>query len=217
MHVNSLILLAFLCLSLATPSESKGRTPLSPKEAAQAMLQQPKFLINLNELALEKSNNHIIGREPEIAQVINALKQPSHEGTVLVGDSDIDKIFIVEALAYMLANDTMPELEGREIFVLDAGSMWESVGNVQQLLERFNNALKFIAADPGKRILFIDDIHQLLGTSSSPPITDIMKPYLESGDLQLIGATTHEGYEGSQNRAALDRLSRIDIDPPSVE
>ena len=187
---------------------------------------QPDFLTNLNELALEKDSNPIIGRKKELAQVANALRRKGMKGTVLVGDAGVGKTAIVEGLAYLLANDELPELEGREIFSLDVGSMWGHPDNkwVGQLHKRVNDALKFIAAEPDKRILFIDEIHQLLGggqvsSSGSPPITDILKPYLGRGEIQLIGATTHDEYQRiiEGDRAMVDRLLRIDIDEPSAK
>ena len=187
---------------------------------------QPDFLTNLNELALKKDSNPIIGRKKELAQVSGALRRKAMKGTVLVGDAGVGKTAIVEGLAYLLANDELPELEGREIFSLDVGSMWGHPDNkwVGQLQKRVNDALKFITAEPDKRILFIDEIHQLLGggqvsSSGSPPITDILKPYLGRGDMQLIGATTHDEYQRiiEGDRAMVDRLLRIDINEPSAK
>ena len=187
---------------------------------------QPDFLTNLNAPAGDKTRNPIIGRQQELAQVTNALRRKGMRGTVLVGDAGVGKTALVEGLAYMLANDELPELAGREIYALDVGSMWGHPENkyVGQLHSRVNDALKFIAADPDKRILFIDEIHQLLGggfvsNMGSPPITDILKPYLGRGDIQLIGTTTHDEYQRiiAGDRAIVDRLLRIDIDEPSAE
>lgn len=187
---------------------------------------QPDFLTNLNELARGKDSNPIIGRKQELSQVSNALRRKGMRGTVLVGDAGVGKTALVEGLAYLLANGELPELAGREIYALNVGSMWGHPDNryVGQLQKRVNEALEFIAAEPDKRILFIDEIHQLLGggqvsTSGSPPITDILKSHLGRGDIQLIGATTHDEYQRivEGDRAIVDRLLRIDIDEPSAE
>ena len=187
---------------------------------------QPDFLTNLNELARQKNNNPLIGREAELTQVVNALRRKGMKGTVLVGDPGVGKTAIIEGLSYLLANDALPELAGREIYSLNVGSMWGDKESkyVGQLQRRFNEALEFIAAAPDKRILFIDEIHQLLGggqisTSSSPPITDLFKPFLGRGDIMLIGATTHDEHQDiiEGDRAIVDRLLRIDIDEPSHE
>ena len=187
---------------------------------------QPDFLTSLNELARQKKNNPIIGREKELKQVANALRRKGMRGTLLVGDPGVGKTAIVEGLAYLLANDELPELAGREIYSLDVGSMWGHKESkfVGQLQKRVNDALKFIAAEPDKRILFIDEIHQLLGGGfvsdrGSPPITDMLKPYLGRGEIQLIGATTHDEFQRiiEGDLAIVDRLLRIDINEPSTE
>lgn len=200
-------------------------TERSRSEEAQDS-NQPDFLTNLTTLARTKDSNPIIGREQEIAQVSNALRRKGMRGTVLVGDAGVGKTALIEGLAYLLAKGELPELAGREIYALNVGSMWGHSDNryVGQLQKRVNEALEFIAAEPDKRILFIDEIHQLLGggqvsTSGSPPITDILKSHLGRGDIQLIGATTHDEYQRivEGDRAIVDRLLRIDIDEPSAE
>ena len=187
--------------------------------------EQLDYLKNLTALAEDKDHNPFYGREREIEQVSNALRRKNMRGVVLVGEPGVGKTAIVEALAYMVAKDKMPKLAGREIFSLDVNSMWGHGDNMWlgQLHKRVNNALKFIVAEPDKRILFIDEIHQLLGgravAMSSPPITDILKPYLGRGDMMLIGATTYDEYQQiiEGDRAIVDRLLRIDIEPPSAE
>ena len=185
----------------------------------------PDYLTNLNKQARE-NNNPLIGREQELTQVINALKRKGMKGTVLVGDPGVGKTALVKGLAYLLANDELPELAGREIYSLDVNSMWghKESKYVGQLQKRFNDVFKFITAAPDKRILFIDEIHSLLGggqvsASGSPPITDLFKPYLGNGDILVIGATTHDEYQRiiEGDRAIVDRLLRIDIDEPSDE
>ena len=209
-----------------TQQDKKNRDSQAKTYTTTKSAEQPDFLTNLNELARDTERNPMIGRQQELAQVTNALRRKGMKGTVLVGDAGVGKTAMVEGLAYLLANDELPELAGREIFSLDVGSMWGHQENkyVGQLHTRVNNALKFIAAEPDQRILFIDEIHQLLGggqvsESGSPPITDILKPYLGRGDMQLIGTTTHDEYQRiiEGDRAIVDRLLRIDIDEPSAE
>ena len=207
--------------------EAEGQTQIEQQERNKTQnTEQPDYLKNLNELAREQDSNPIIGRVQEMQQLTYALKRKGMKGTVLVGEAGVGKTALVKGLAYLLAHDKLPELAGREVFSLDVGSMWghEDSKWVGQLHKRVNDALKFIAAAPEKRILFIDEVHQLLGgrsvsASSSPPITDILKPYLGSGDIQLIGATTHDEYQSiiEGDRAIVDRLLRIDIEEPSAE
>ena len=186
---------------------------------------QPDYLLNLTEEALTQNRPVFIGRKQELEQVVNSLKRKGMRGTLLVGDPGVGKTAIVEELAHMLANGELPELAGREIFALDVGSMWghESNQYVGQLHKRVNDALKFIAEEPDKRILFVDEIHQLLGgghvsrEGSSPPITDVFKPFL-GRNMQLIGLTTYDELNIiAKDRAIVDRLLRIDIDEPSTE
>ena len=187
---------------------------------------QPEYLTNLTEEARKQTSNPVIGRKQETEQVLNTLKRKFMRGAVLVGDPGVGKTELIKGIAYMLANDELPEFAGMEIYSLDIGSMWGSAESkwVGQLHKRVNAALKFIAADPDKRILFIDEVHQLLGggqisARGSPPITDIIKPYLGSGDIKLIGTTTHDEYQRvvEADRAIVDRLLRVDLDEPSSE
>ena len=187
---------------------------------------QPEYLTNLTEEARKQTSNPVIGRKQETEQVLNTLKRKFMRGAVLVGDAGVGKTELIKGIAYMLANDELPEFAGMEIYSLDIGSMWGSTESkwVGQLHKRVNAALKFIAADPDKRILFIDEVHQLLGggqisARGSPPITDIIKPYLGSGEIKLIGITTHDEYQSvvEADRAIVDRLLRVDIDEPSSE
>ena len=206
--------------STSSSNDNYGNNTSSEKK-----LEQPDYLSNLTEQARTKNNPPFIGREQELEQVVNSLRRKGMRGTVLVGDPGVGKTAIVEALAHMLAKGELPELADREIFALDVGTMWGHEKNqyVGQLHKRVNDALKFIAAEPEKRILFIDEIHQLLSgryvsTSGSPPITDVFKPFL-GRDMQLIGLTTHDEYQRiiEGDRAIVDRLLRIDIDEPSNE
>ena len=187
---------------------------------------RPDYLVNLNE-TMRDNDGLMIGREREIERITNALKRKGMKGIVLVGEPGVGKTAIVEELARRIVEGSLPKLADREIFVLDVGSMWgaEESKYVGQVHKRVNDALQFIAAKPNERVLFIDEIHQLLGggrvtmEGSAPPITDIFKPALARGDLCCIGATTHEEYQTyiEKDRAIKDRLLRIDIDEPSVE
>ncbi len=187
---------------------------------------RPDYLVNLNE-QVQGNDGLIIGREREIEQITNALRRKGMKGIVLVGDPGVGKTAIVEGLARKIVDGNLPELADREIFSLDVVSLWgaDESKYVGQLHKRVNHALQFVEAKPEERILFIDEIHQLLGGGhvsmerSAPPITDILKPALARGDLCCIGATTHEEYQTyiEKDRAIKDRLLRIDIDEPLAE
>ena len=186
---------------------------------------RPDYLLSLNE---QVSNRDVlmIGRELEIEQIINALRRKSVRSIVLVGGPGVGKTAIVEGLARKIADNSLPELAEREIFALDVGLMWGSEESkwVGQLHKRLNHALQFIEAKPEERILFIDEIHQLLGgghvsmEGSSPPLTDIFKSAL-ARNVCCIGTTTHEEFQNyiERDKAIKDRLLRIDIDESSLE
>ena len=188
---------------------------------------QPEFLTNLNELALSKEHNPLIGRQQELAKVSSALRRKGMRGTVLVGDAGVGKTALIEGLAYLLANDALPELAGREIYSLDVGSMWGQPENkfVGQLHKHLNDALKFIAAQPDKRVLFIDEIHQSArrrGKSQVvvhlrlPTFSSLISVVAICNSLEQPPTTSIQGIiEG--DRAIVDRLLRIDIDEPSSE
>ncbi len=186
---------------------------------------RPEYLVNANDIVRDH-DGPIIGREQEIDQIARALKLKDIKGIVLVGDPGVGKTAVVRELARRIADGELPELADREIFALDANDIWSShesrwLGQVQN---RLKNATDFIEAKPAERILFIDEIHQLLRSGaigmndSTPPLTMGFKKTLERG-MCCIGATTHDEYQKiiEKDQAIIGRFLRIDINEPSTE
>ena len=184
------------------------------------------YLVNMNKSVSEK-DDPLVGREREIEKIVEAFSHKGKKSVVLVGEPGVGKTAIVKGLAQMIVAGDLPGLTDREVLALDVGTMWGAEENkfVGQLHKRVNAALKFAEAQPEQRILFIDEIHQLLGGGSvtmeqgSPPISDIFKPALAGDKLCCIGATTIEEYDKyiDRDRAIKDRLLRIDIAEPSTD
>ena len=186
-----------------------------------------EHLVNLNE---RRDLEPVIGREREINGIKTALKLKDRKLVVLIGEPGVGKTAIVEGLVRRIVTGELPELAGREIFSLNVGEMWGEERNmfVGQLQGHVSDVLKFVAAKPEQRILFIDEIHQLIGggqTSHSEDggygslrITDIFKS-MGSGNLCCIGTTTHDEYQAyiERDTAIKDRLYPIYIDEPSPE
>ena len=189
-------------------------------------IQPEDYLVNLNKSMSEK-DDPLIGREQEIDKIAAALNRKGMKSVVLVGEPGVGKTAIVKGLVQRIVAGELPEFAEREVFSLDIGTMWGAEDNkyVGQLHGRVNAALKFAQEKPEQRILFIDEIHSLLGGGhpsidrGSPPIADLFKPALGSDNLCCIGATTIEEYNKyiDRDRAVKERLLRIDIKEPATD
>ncbi len=182
----------------------------------------PEFLVNLNELAEKGKLDPVIGRSKEIRAVMEILGRRGKNNPVLVGPAGVGKTAIVEGLAEMIVKGKVPEiLRSKTVYSLDMGQLMAGTKFRGEFEERMQKMLKFIKGQNGEAILFIDEIHQLVGagrTDGAMDAANLLKPALARGDLHCIGATTADEYQKYILKdSALDRRFRnVPVDAPSV-
>ena len=185
--------------------------------------ERPSFLIDLNQKATEGKLDPVIGREREIRSVMEILGRRRKNNPVLTGAAGVGKTAIVEGLADAIVKENVPDiLQGKTIYALDMGLLMAGTKFQGEFEDRIQRLLKFIQDKAGQGLLFIDEIHQLVGagkTSGAMDAANLLKPALARGDLHCIGATTHEEYQKYiLGDSALDRRFRsIFIESPSKE
>lgn len=183
----------------------------------------PSFLINLNDLARDGKLDPVIGRKKEIRSMIEILGRRSKNNPILVGPAGVGKTAVVEGLAEAIVRGEVPPvLKDKTIYTLDLGALTAGTKFRGDFEERIQTLLKFVKEKKGEMILFIDEIHQLIGagrTDGAMDAANLLKPALARGDLACIGATTSDEYQKYiQNDAALERRFRqVPIDEPSAE
>ncbi|MDO9183317.1 MAG: AAA family ATPase, partial [Bacteriovorax sp.] len=192
-------------------------------ENAEGVLEMPSFLINLNELAESGKLDPVIGRSKEIRAVMEILGRRGKNNPVLVGPAGVGKTAIVEGLADAIVKGRVPEvLKDKIVYSLDLGSLMAGTKYRGEFEERLQALLKFIKAQNGLGILFIDELHQLVGagrTDGAMDAANLLKPALARGELHCIGSTTPEEYQKYiLSDQALDRRFRnVPVDEPSKE
>lgn len=183
----------------------------------------PNFLINLNELATAGKLDPVIGRSKEIRAVMEILGRRSKNNPVLVGSAGVGKTAIVEGLAEQIVKGAVPDvLRGKTVYSLEMGSLMAGTKYRGDFEERIQNLLKFIKSQNGQAILFIDEIHQLIGagrTDGAMDAANLLKPALARGELHCIGATTQDEYQKYILKdPALERRFRpVPVNEPSKE
>lgn len=192
-------------------------------ENAEGVEEMPSFLVNLNELAESGKLDPVIGRSKEIRAVMEILGRRSKNNPVLVGPAGVGKTAIVEGLADAIVKGKVPDvLEGKTVYSLDLGSLMAGTKYRGEFEERLQSLLKFIKGQNGQAILFIDELHQLVGagrTDGAMDAANLLKPALARGELHCIGATTTDEYQKYiLSDSALDRRFRsVPVDEPSKE
>jgi len=183
----------------------------------------PSFLVNLNELADEGKLDPVIGRDKEIRAVMEILGRRGKNNPVLVGPAGVGKTAIVEGLAHAILNGKVPDvLQGKTVYSLDMGALMAGTKYRGEFEERLQSLIKFLKTKAGECILFIDEMHQLVGagkTDGAMDAANLLKPALARGELNCIGATTQEEYRKYiLGDAALDRRFRpVPVNEPSIE
>ncbi len=192
-------------------------------ENADGVTEKPIFLINLNELAEAGKLDPVIGRSKEIRAVMEILGRRNKNNPVLVGPAGVGKTAIVEGLAGEIVRGQVPDvLQGKTVYSLEMGALMAGTKYRGEFEERIQTLLKFIKEQNGQAILFIDELHQLVGagrTDGAMDAANLLKPALARGELHCIGATTPEEYQKYiLNDSALDRRFRsVPVDEPSPE
>ncbi len=183
----------------------------------------PDFLLNLNDLAKAGKLDPVIGRTKEIRSVMEILGRRSKNNPVLVGSAGVGKTAIVEGLADQIVKGKVPDvLKEKTVYSLDMGQLMAGTKYRGDFEEKLQNLLKFIKSKAGEAILFIDEIHQLVGagrTDGAMDAANLLKPALARGDLHCIGATTPEEFQKYiLGDAALERRFRsVPVNEPGKE
>jgi ATP-dependent Clp protease ATP-binding subunit ClpB len=173
----------------------------------------PTFLVNLNELAEEGKLDPVIGRTKEIRAVMEILGRRGKNNPVLVGPAGVGKTAIVEGLANEIVKGQVPDLlKGKTVYTMELGSLIAGTKFRGEFEERIQNLLKFAKNGAGQYIIFIDEIHQLVGagkTDGAMDAANLLKPALARGELHCIGATTDDEFQKYiLNDPALERRFR---------
>jgi ATP-dependent Clp protease ATP-binding subunit ClpB len=185
--------------------------------------EQPDYLINLNEMAENGKLDPVIGRSKEIRAVMEILGRRNKNNPVLVGPAGVGKTAIVEGLAEAIVKKEVPEvLEDKTVYSLNLGSLMAGTKFRGEFEERLKTLIEFIKNKNGQAILFIDEIHQLVGagkTDGAMDAANLLKPALARGELNCIGATTYDEYQKYiLGDSALDRRFRsVPVNEPSRE
>lgn len=183
-----------------------------------------KYARNLNDEAKNNRIDPIIGRDEEIRRVIEIISRKTKNNPVLIGEPGVGKTAIVEGLAMRIVNNDVPiNLKDKEIYELSLPSLIAGASFQGQFEQRLNAIIKQVQDSKGKIILFIDEVHQLVGTgknaNSGMDAANIFKPMMARGDIKIIGATTLNEYrEYIEKDAALERrMQKVYVKEPNKE
>ncbi len=182
-----------------------------------------KFGINLNEHAETGKLDPIIGRDEEIRRVLHILSRRKKNNPLLVGEAGVGKTAIVEGIAWRIVKGDVPEnLKTKKIYTLDIAGLIAGAKYKGEFEERLKSVIKEVTNSDGDIILFVDEIHTLIGAGGGQGAMDaanILKPALARGNLRTIGATTLDEYQKyfEKDKALVRRFQTILIDEPSVE
>jgi ATP-dependent Clp protease ATP-binding subunit ClpC len=182
-----------------------------------------KYSRDLTRIAMEGKLDPVIGRDAEILRVIQVLCRRTKNNPVLIGEAGVGKTAIVEGLAQRIAEGDVPEiLQGKRVVSLDLGAMLAGSRFRGEFEERLKGTLEEVQRAEGEIILFIDELHQVVGAGAAQGALDagnMMKPALARGELQCVGATTLDEYrQHIEKDSALDRrFAPVYVEEPSVE
>ncbi|HNM08525.1 MAG TPA: ATP-dependent chaperone ClpB [Chitinophagales bacterium] len=183
-----------------------------------------KYAINLNERAASGKLDPVIGRDEEIRRVLHILSRRTKNNPILVGDPGVGKTAIAEGIAHRIVNGDVPEnLKSKTIFSLDMGALIAGAKYKGEFEERLKGVVKEVIAADGQIILFIDEIHTLVGAGGggegAMDAANILKPALARGELRAIGATTLNEYQKyfEKDKALERRFQKVMVDEPGFE
>lgn len=182
-----------------------------------------KYAKNLNQLARDGKLDPVIGRDEEIRRILQILSRRTKNNPILVGEPGTGKTAIAEGLAHRIIDGDIPEnLKDKQIFALDMGALIAGAKFKGEFEERLKAVIKEVTTSDGDIVLFIDEIHTLVGAGGGQGAMDaanILKPALARGELRAIGATTLDEYQKyfEQDKALERRFQKVNVDEPDTE
>ena len=200
----------------------KGEKIHSPN-AEQQFQALEKYAKNLNTLARENKLDPVIGRDDEIRRLLQILSRRTKNNPILVGEPGTGKTAIAEGLAHRIVDGDIPEnLKNKQLYALDMGALIAGAKFKGEFEERLKAVIKEVTEASGDILLFIDEIHTLVGAGGGQGAMDaanILKPALARGELRAIGATTLDEYQKyfEQDKALERRFQKVTVDEPDVE
>jgi ATP-dependent Clp protease ATP-binding subunit ClpB len=200
----------------------KGETVKSQTQETQFNALN-KYARNLNEMARQGKLDPVIGRDEEIRRTLHILTRRSKNNPILVGEPGVGKTAIAEGLAMRIVNGDVPEnLKSKILYALDMGQLIAGAKYKGEFEERLKGVVKEVSSSDGEILLFIDEIHTLVGAGGGEGAMDaanILKPALARGELRAIGATTLNEYQKyfEKDKALERRFQKVMIDEPTVE
>ena len=181
-----------------------------------------RFAINLNDLARKGKLDPVIGRDEEIRRILQILSRRTKNNPILIGEPGVGKTAIAEGLAHRIINGDVPDnLKNKQVFSLDMGALIAGAKYKGEFEERLKSVVQEVIASDGEVVLFIDEIHTLVGAGKSEGAMDaanILKPALARGELRAIGATTLNEYQKyfEKDKALERRFQVVMVDEPDV-
>ena len=204
-------------------AQIRGDTRITDQRAESKYRALERYSIDLTELARQGKLDPVIGRDDEIRRVMQVLNRRTKNNPVIIGEAGVGKTAIAEGLAQKIVADDVPEnLKGKRVLALDMGAMVAGSKFRGEFEERLKAVMDEIKRAQGEVIVFIDEIHQVMGAGAAEGAIDastMMKPALSRGELQCVGACTLDDYrQHIEKDPALERrLSPVYIDEPSPE
>ncbi|MGB0260519.1 MAG: ATP-dependent chaperone ClpB [Flavobacteriaceae bacterium] len=195
-------------------------TSTSAEESYQAL---EKYARNLNQMAQEGKLDPVIGRDDEIRRILQILTRRTKNNPILVGEPGTGKTAIAEGLAHRITSGDVPEnLKDKRVFALDMGALIAGAKYKGEFEERLKSVVKEVTQSAGNIVLFIDEIHTLVGAGGGEGAMDaanILKPALARGELRAVGATTLDEYQKyfEKDKALERRFQKVMVDEPDTE
>ncbi|MGN7785724.1 ATP-dependent chaperone ClpB [Niabella sp. 22666] len=203
--------------------ELRQGSTVSSQTQSQEFNALNKYAKNLNELARQGKLDPVIGRDEEIRRTLHILSRRTKNNPILVGEPGVGKTAIAEGIAHRIVNGDVPEnLKSKIIYALDMGLLIAGAKYKGEFEERLKGVVKEVSGSDGEIILFIDEIHTLVGAGGGDGAMDaanILKPALARGELRAVGATTLNEYQKffEKDKALERRFQKVMVDEPSVE
>jgi ATP-dependent Clp protease ATP-binding subunit ClpB len=207
---------------LAAIKQFRNNKKVESSECEEQFATLSRFSINLNEQAEAGNYDPVIGRDEEIRRILRIISRRKKNNPILLGEPGVGKTSIIEGLAQRIVSGDVPEnLKAKQIFSLDIGSLIAGAKYKGEFEERLKSVMNEVIASNGEIILFIDEIHLLVGAGKGDGAMDaanILKPALAKGNLRTIGATTLDEYQSyfENDKALVRRFQKVIIKEPSV-